>query len=245
MRKKTVTRSERMILTAVLALAGGCQLAQMQVSPPLDGVPAVPVKGPLVRKWSDPIRFGTWYTTSVYEGDTDWRPGRSAAVPELSVQKLSLDRAYRLVLAGAGAAIRAACLTRLDATTYGHTTFDRGAARGEPLLRCTYDGATTGSLELFETATLGDTLAGHVDFDARWNIRSVDRMEGSRSEGMIVGYEIRNGEAVIGAIQTVNRPQVWIAPSLKPLEQDRVAAVFATLLLYRPLQDALEMEQSR
>ena len=43
----------------------------------------------------------------------------------------------------------------------------------------------------------------------------------------------------------VNRPQVWIAPSLTPLEQDRVAAVVATLLLYRPLQDKLEAEQSR
>ena len=37
-------RGERMILAAVLALAGGCQLPQMQVSPPLDAVPAVPVQ---------------------------------------------------------------------------------------------------------------------------------------------------------------------------------------------------------
>ena len=38
MHKQAVTRGERMILAAVLALAGGCQLAQMQVSPPLDGL---------------------------------------------------------------------------------------------------------------------------------------------------------------------------------------------------------------
>jgi hypothetical protein len=246
MHKKNVTRSERAILAAVLSLAGGCQLAQMQVSQPLDAVPAVPVDGPLVRKWSDPIRFGAWHTTSVDEGQTDWRPGRAAANPELSVHKLSLERIYRLALVGTGAAIRAACLARLDAATYGHTTFDVGAAHGEPPLQCTYDGATTGSLELFDVITRGDSLAGHVDFDdVHWNIQSVDRLAGSRSRGAIVGYEIRNDEIVIGAVQTINRPQVWIASSLTPLEQDRVATVVATLLLYRPLQEDLEAEQLR
>jgi hypothetical protein len=35
-----------------------------------------------------------------------------------------------------------------------------------------------------------------------------------------------------------------MAPALTSSEQDRVASVFATLLLYRPLQDELEAEQS-
>ena len=111
---KNVTRSERAIVVAVLTLAGGCQLAQMQVSAPLDAVPALPVE-PLVRKWSAPIRFGAWHTVP--------RPG--------------------------------------------------------------------------------EAQAGH------------------------------------------NRPQVRIAMSLTPLERHRVAAVLATLLLYRSLQDQLETEQSR
>ena len=139
---KNVTRSERAIPVAVLTLAGGCQLAQMKVSPPLDAVPALPVK-PLVRKWSAPIRFGAWHTTSIDEGDTQWRPGRSRAVPQQSVQTLSLQRSYRLVLAGAGPEISAACLMRLDVATYGHTSFDLGAARGDPFLQCKYDGALT------------------------------------------------------------------------------------------------------
>ncbi len=203
MHKQAVTRGERMILAAVLALAGGCQLPQMQVSPPLDAVPAVPVEGPFVRKWSDPVRFGAWYTTSVYEGETD----------------------RRHVLAGA----RRGNPRRLpDATRSIRPCSARTTARPRVRWSCSQC-----------------KLAGHVDFDAHWNIRSVDRMVGSRSLGTIVGYEIRKDEAVIGAVQTVNRPQVWIAPSLTPLEQDRVAAVVATLLLYRPLQDALETEQSR
>jgi hypothetical protein len=92
----------------------------------------------------------------------------------------------------------------------------------------------------------GEAQAGRLEFDdVRWHIQSVDRIVGSRSSGAIVGYEVRNGDAVIGAVQTINRPQVRIATSLTPLERHRVAAVLATLLLYRPLQDQLEAEQSR
>ena len=175
---KNVTRSERAILVAVLTLAGGCQLAQMQVSAPLDAVPALPVE-PLVRKWSAPIRFGPWHSTSIDEGDTQWRPGRSRAAPQQSVQTLSLERSYRLVLAGAGPEISAACLMRLDVATYGHTSFDLGGARGDPFLRCKFDGALTGAMELFEGSRPGEAQAGQLDFDdVRWHIQSVDRIVG-------------------------------------------------------------------
>lgn len=164
-----------------------------------------------------------------------------------SVQKVSLERVYNLVLATAGADIRAACFVRLDAMTYGNTSFDVGAVHGDPALQCTYDGATTGSMDLFEVlAPGGDAQSGNLDFgNVHWHIQSVDRIVGSRNPGAIVGYEIRDDEAVIGAVQTINGPQVWIMPSLLPLDRDRVAAAVATLLLYRPLQSELEAEQSR
>lgn len=240
-------RTRRAILVAVLLLAGGCQLARMQVSTPLDAVPPVPVDGPLARKWSDPISFGSWHTTRVDDGDTEWHPGPSAGAHQRSVQKVSLERVYKLVLATAGAEIRAACFVRLDAVTYGNTSFDVGALHGDPALQCTYDGATTGSMDLFEVlAPGGDAQSGNLDFGSvHWHIQSVDRIAGSRSPGAIVGYEIRDDEAVIGAVQTINRPQVWIMPSLSPLDRDLVAAAVATLLLYRPLQSELEAEQSR
>jgi hypothetical protein len=63
--------------------------------------------------------------------------------PQQSVQTLSLQRSYRLVLAGAGPELSAACLMRLDVATYGHRSFDRGGARGDPFLRCKFDVALT------------------------------------------------------------------------------------------------------
>ena len=236
----------RAIFVAILSLAGGCTVAQMQVPAPLDVVPAVPVDRGTVRKWNDPVSFGAWHTTSVDEGGTDWSPGRSAAAHRHEVQNVSLERIYRLILATPAAEIRAGCFARLDAATYGGTSFDLGAVNGDPALQCTYDGAVMGSLELFEIPKVGDAQAGYLEFDnVRWHIQSVDRIVGSRSSGAIVGYEIRNDETVIGAVETINRGRVWIAPSLTAGEQDRVAAVVATLLLYRPLQDELEAEQSR
>lgn len=240
-------RSQRAILVAILALTGGCTLAQMQVSAPLDVVPAVPVDRGTVRKWNDPVSFGAWHTTSVDEGGTDWTPGRSAAGHKHVVQNVLLERIYRLTLATpAGAEVRAGCFAQLDAATYGGTTFDVGTVRGDPALQCTYDGAVTGSMDLFEMMKVGDAQAGYLEFDdERWHIQSVDRIVGSRQSGAIVGYEIRNDEAVIGAVETINHGRVWIAPFLTSGEQDRVAAVVATLLLYRPLKDELEAEQSR
>ena len=230
----------------MLVLAGGCQVAQMQVPAPLDVVPAVPVDRPNVRKWNDPVSFGAWHTTGVEEGGTDWAPGRSAAAHRRSVQAVTLERIYRLTLATPTSEIRAGCFARLDAATYGNTTFDVGAARGDPALQCTYDGAAAGSMELFNMPKPGDAQAGYFEFaSARWHIQSVDRIVGARSRGAIAGYEIRNDEAVIGAVETINRGRVWMAPSLSPAERDHIAAVVATLLLYRPLQDELEAEQSR
>jgi hypothetical protein len=248
MHKENVMRSALAILAAaVLSLASGCQLLQMQVSAPLDVWPPVPVDRAFARKWNDPVSFGAWHTTSVNEGDTEWSPGRSAGAHQRTVQNVSLERVYGFVLATAAADIHAGCFARLDATTYGNTIFDVGALHGDPALQCTYDGATPGSMELFEVLKVGsDAQAGYLDFDARrWQIQSVDRVVGARSPDMIVGYEIHDEEAVIGAVETINRGRVWIAPSLSPIDRDRVAAVVATLLLYRPLHDELEAEQSR
>ena len=112
-------------------------------------------------------------------------PGPSAAVPaSCPSRSVSLERVYSLVLASAGAEIRAGLLdaARCRRRTATRRSIVGAAARRRRLLQCTYDGATTGSLELFETGHSSATRRRDiVDFDSalehpvgrpRWWVRA-------------------------------------------------------------------------
>jgi len=79
----------------------------------------------------------------------------------------------------------------------------------------------------------------------RWHLQSVNRIEGGRGPGGIVGYEIRRDQEVIAAVQLINEWRVWMSPELTSLEQDRVASVVMALLVYESPQDKIESISER
>ena len=235
---------------AILPLLGACQLARMQVSPALATVEPFTVDRVLwhVRKPNDPLSFGSWRTTRI---DVGWSEFRSRQVPVTVSGKSMLDfqsylRPYRLDVATSNGVISAECISRAAGVAYKDWSLDTGALTGIPPLHCSYMGASAGEMELLEMPTIAGSEEGNIAFDAaRWHVQSVNRIEGGHGPGAIVGYEIRRDSEVIAAVEIMNQGRVWMSPTLTALEQDRVATVAMALLVYESPQADMESISER
>jgi hypothetical protein len=232
-----------MVCLAILPLLCACQLARMQVSSDLAAVQPFDVDRASWRSPNDPLRFGSWRTAHI---DVGWGKFRSSNQAVTDRGKAVLDfesfqRPYRLDVESSGGVISAECVERAEAVAYKDWSLDSGALKGIPPLHCSYYGAAKGEMELLEMPTLAESEAGNIEFDAtRWHLQSVNRIEGGRGPGDIVGYEIRRGSEVIAAVETMNKGRVWMSPALTPLERDCVATVAMALLVYESPQEAME-----
>ena len=229
---------------AILPLLSACQLARMQVSSDLAAVQPFEVDRALWRKPNDPLSFGSWRTSRI---DVGWGKFRASNQAVTVTGKAVLDfqsfrKPYRLEVESSCGVISAECVERAEAVAYKDWSLDTGALKGIPPLHCSYYGAAEGQMELLEMPTLAESEAGNIEFDAitRWHLQSVNRIEGGRGPGDIVGYEIRRGSEIIAAVETMNRGRVWMSPALTPLEQDCVASVVMALLVYESPQDEIE-----
>jgi hypothetical protein len=228
---------------AILPLLGACQLARMQVSRDLAGVEPLAVDRALWRKPNDPLSFGSWRTTRI---DVGWGKFRSSAKPVTVTGNTTIDfesfqLPYRLDVETSDGVISAECVARADAVAYKDWSLDSAALRGVPPLHCSYFGAAGGEMELLEMPTIAGSEEGNIEFGVtRWHVQSVNRIEGGRGPGDIVGYEIRRDSEVLAAVEVINRGRVWMSPDLTSLEQDRVAAVAMALLIYESPQDEVE-----
>jgi hypothetical protein len=228
---------------AILPLLSACQLARMQVSRDLADVEPLAVDRALWRKPSDPLSFGSWRTTRI---DVGWGKFRSSAKPVTVTGKTTIDfesfeRPYRLDVETNDGVISAECVARAEAVAYKDWSLDSGALQGIPPLHCSYFGAAGGEMELLEMPTIAGSEEGNIEFGVtRWRVQSVNRIEGGRGPGSIVGYEVRRDNEVIAAVEIMNRGRVWMSAELTSLEQDRVAAVAMALLLYESPQDEIE-----
>ena len=235
---------------AILPLLGACQLARMQFSPALATAEPFTVDRALWhwRKPNDPLSFGSWRTTRI---DVGWSEFRSLQIPVTVSGKSTLDfqsylRPYRLDVVTSNGVISAECVARAAGVAYKDWSLDSGALVGIPPLHCLYMGASEGEMELLEMPTIAGSEEGNIAFDVtRWHVQSVNRIEGGRGSGDIVGYEIRRGNEVIAAVESMNRGRVWMSPSLTPVEQDRVATVAMALLVYEAPQAELERISER
>lgn len=232
------------ICLAILPLLSACQLARMQVSPALAGVEPFAVDRANWRRPEDPLSFGTWRTAQI---DYGWGKFRSRSYPvtvrgNTTIDFQKFERPYFIQLQAGSGAISAECLTRAEGVAYKDWSLDKGALQGIPPLHCWYEGAAAeGEMELLEMPTIAGSEEGRIDFAvSSWRVRSVNRIEGGRSPGGIVGYEIRSGEEVIAAVETMNHGRVWMSPALEPLDQDRVAIVAMALLVYESPQAEME-----
>jgi hypothetical protein len=96
-------------------------------------------------------------------------------------------------------------------------------------------------MKLLEMPTIAGSEEGNIEFGVTsWHLQSVNRIEGGRGPGDIVGYEMRRGSEVIAAVETMDHGRVWLSPALTPLDQDRVAIVAMALLVYESPQAQVE-----
>lgn len=56
----------------------------------------------------------------------------------------------------------------------------------------------------------------------------------------VVGYEFKDGEKVVGAVQVVNNGKVWVIQQLSPDARMVLASGMASLLLYEKLNETVE-----
>ena len=56
----------------------------------------------------------------------------------------------------------------------------------------------------------------------------------------VVGYEFKDGEKVVGAVQVVNNGKVWVSQQLSPDARTVLASGMASLLLYEKLNETVE-----
>ena len=56
----------------------------------------------------------------------------------------------------------------------------------------------------------------------------------------IVGYEFRDGETIVGAVQVLNNGKVWIKPELDQDTKMVLTSAMASLLLYEKLNEKVE-----
>ncbi|WP_242926080.1 hypothetical protein [Pontibacter vulgaris] len=55
----------------------------------------------------------------------------------------------------------------------------------------------------------------------------------------IIGYEFKDGNAIVGAVQVINNGNVWMHPELAPDTRMVLASAMASLLLYEKLDEAV------
>lgn len=211
----------------------------MQLDPALATVPAVAVEGKSVILWKRHLRFGGWQTTAVKDSGTKVsRQGMGPASHEM------YGREYRFSMATGNGTIEAWCSQFADVAKHqdviGVTVgIDLAGLRKSPPLQCIYDGLGGGKLKLLKEPArdLPIVLDGDAEFaGVVWRVNEVYRMEGGRSSSLapLSGFEIRRDGEVIGAVEVINAGRVWVTPSLPRLEQDRVAVIAMSLLLFDP-----------
>lgn len=56
----------------------------------------------------------------------------------------------------------------------------------------------------------------------------------------VIGYEFKDGDNVVGAVQVMNNGKAWVSPQLSPDTRMVLASGMASLLLYEKLNEATE-----
>lgn len=209
----------RALAILLCLLATACTTARLDLP---DGAHAVHGANP--RIWNRPISFGPYRTEMVDEGT------RRSWLADLDVLQIAkADQAYHLRVSD----VNVECHTR-ELLLGRSGVFVDPSFGGEPLLVCGYDdGKGRAVLTLSRTGRSEPSLRGSLRTAAgeSFEVRSLHRASGGRLPSLEPwGYEVRQGDERLAAIETVNRGRVWIAPDAA--DRDTFAAVAASLLLF-------------
>lgn len=207
-------------LLLALVFLTGCATVQLDLPPD-----AYSVQGANPRRWNQPLSFGEWATTSVYEGTT-----RSFLADTGILQIGKSDQAYRLTIKNIAVECHTRELVIGKADVFVDPTFGR-----EPILVCGFDrGRTQSVLALARTGRGEPSFKGELRElgGPSLEVQSLHRAPGSRiASGDPFGYEILRDGTRIAVVETVNRGRVWIDPTVA--NRDTLAAAAAALLLFR------------
>lgn len=232
-------------LVVMLVIGVACTTPQMQIAPDLNrGVSPLEVKGRQGWLVSQQLAFGPYHSDIVNRGWTF-----SYDLPFLVQFEGAREKLSFTLYGEPGQRADVACLGRLTqqdllllSKWFEVELSRKNAFSGTVLLNETknWEFLLTDTDGLFpgnNTAGVARDNQGHTLV-----IEPVRRLSNGQRALLEepLGYEFRNGNQVVGAVETVDNGRVWIASSLESDQRLAVAALAAALLLRSDLNQEVE-----
>jgi hypothetical protein len=229
------TARSSVIVSLALVLAG-CGSARMELPQALEGAERLAVEGRGGLKQARDIRFGPYEAVGIQRSWTKGS-GWSVGAGRLGGGSDRAKQTYAFTLAESGREHgRVECEARGSRGRLGVRSVDIDLASDEGL-HCTLglvEGAVAWELTLHSNRDRhleGELVAGEDRY----------RLVGSGSGGRMTpantyGYELRSGDRVLAAVETVSKGAVWLAPDVNEAARPALAAAAASLLLYQKVK---------
>jgi hypothetical protein len=216
-------------LALVTPLAVACQAARLPVPDSLAAAERLPVTGRQGLQLRPTLRFGSFEAGPIARS---WTRGRDRGATTLAL-KSERRQTFEFTLHDGGEPHWfVACRAQAHRVRIDLGLVDVHPSEGSALycnLQSTADRMTAWEMELKERRgrPLTGTLAHRGD---RYDVVGTNRPAGALPMDGTVGYELRNGAGVVGAVEVVNRGAVWLHPGIDA-ETRRLLAAAATALL--------------
>jgi hypothetical protein len=226
------------LASAVLSLPG-CQTARLPLPETLSTAERMPVSGRQGFRIKQRLRFGPYQAHRVTRSGTQ---GRDRGTTE-TARETERRQTYAFTLReGEQDYLYVACHASLARVLIETGVIDLHPA-DESALYCNLqpldDASAAWELDLRET--LGRPLAGTLSYrDVRIDVAGTNRLERGLPMGSTTGYDFRDGDEAVGAVEVINSGAVWLGENLGPERRRLLAASAAALLLHEDLRESLE-----
>jgi hypothetical protein len=221
----------------VLLVPLGCGMASLPLPEDLATAEPMRVEGRQGWRIQQTVRFGPYSTSEV---ERSWTRGRDRRVGPAATSRREQTFEFTLLEAGSPH-WRVACRANLS---YG--SWDAGVVeivrRDQSGVQCTgrplSEPAATWRMNLQEQGDrpLAGTLSGGgVVID----VVGSNRVQGALPAGFTTGYNLRERDRTVAAVEVMNDGAVWIAPRSRGADGTMLAAAAATLLLLEDLRGTM------
>ncbi|HLL05686.1 MAG TPA: hypothetical protein VK539_34265 [Myxococcaceae bacterium] len=232
-------------LLVVTMISGGCTAARMAVPEELNArAAALPVERDTGPQGHGTLRFGPHQVTEYRQG---WTTAPGVTMNAVSVQAEQTPYRFRITPAGEGTraveckATRARLQVTQQTTLAGRPATSGLEADVQPRrVSCTIASAgpesRSGQLRIEQEpgrsfAAPHGRVAGRAQLgEVALEIESSTRLEGG-AQLAYAGFQLRQGERLIAAVETLNQGRVWLAPELTPEVRELAVVASSALLL--------------
>jgi hypothetical protein len=224
------------VAVPLLLVLAACGSTRMELPQALEGADRLAVEGRGGLRQARDIRFGPYEVVGIQRSWTKGS-GWNVGAGRLGGGSDRAKQTYAFMLAESGREHgRVECEARGSRGTLGVRSVGIDLASDEGL-RCTLglvEGAAAWELTLHSNRDRhleGELIAGEDRY----------RLVGTGSGGRMTpantyGYELRSGDRVMAAVETVNKGAVWFAPDVDAAARRALAAAAASLLLYQKVK---------